>query len=189
MISNSLLVNCHCLFRLRARCIYNAKMKCRSTSEPLPAESITIAWLGKHGGNISLTSSNSGYIWAPTPQLLSWETEKDSEKKPRHLNAFQFVKFLIFPVDGEKTGIPYDFTSIDSFYSHVSKFLSRKTCLSYSSFLFVVDFFMNLVYYLINHSCPHGLPSFSAGNSSIGKQLTHALTRSVVTWPFSCFGK
>lgn len=102
MISDSLLVNRHCLFWLPARCIYSAKMKCRSTSEPLAPESITIVWLGKHGGNISLTSSNSGYIWAPTPQLLSWETEKDLEKKPRHLNAFQFVKFPIFPVDGEK---------------------------------------------------------------------------------------
>jgi len=47
------------------------------------------------------------------------------------------------------------------FYSRVSEFLLRKTCLSYSfSFLFVIDFFfMNSVYYLINDSCPHGLPS------------------------------
>lgn len=45
------------------------------------------------------------------------------------------------------------------FYSHVSEFLLRKTCLSYSSFLFVIDFFMNSLYYLINDSCPYGLRS------------------------------
>jgi hypothetical protein len=100
--SDSLWVKRHSLLGLRARCVCNAKMKCRSACEPLLPESIKIAWLGKHGGNVSLASSNSGYIWAPTPQLLSWETAKDSEEKPRHLNAFQFVKFPIFPVDGEK---------------------------------------------------------------------------------------
>jgi hypothetical protein len=161
MSSDFLLVNRHCLFRLRARCICNAKMKCRSTSEPLLPESLKIAWLGKHGGNISLTSSNSGYIWAATPQLLSWETEKDSEKKPRHLNAFQFVKFPIFPVDGERLESLTILLLQIVFYSFVSEFLLRKTCLSYSSsFLFVIGVFLWIRYItFINDFCPHGLPS------------------------------
>lgn len=77
------------------------------------------------------------------------------------------------------------------FYSHVSEFLLRKTCLSYSSsFLFVIEVFLWIRYItLLMILIRMDYRVLSTGNSSIWKQLTHSLTISVVTWPFKCFGK
>jgi hypothetical protein len=115
MVSDSLLVKCHCLFLLRTKCICNAKMKCTSTSETLTPGNIRVTWLGKRGGTISLGSSNSGYKWDLAPQLLSWDMERVREET-KTSKCISICKVPDLSCRWEKkTKIPYDFTSRDSF--------------------------------------------------------------------------
>lgn len=118
VISSSLVVKCHCLFLLLAMYdIWLAKTKYSSATTREHKNRPT--WR-EHFSRIL----DSGYIWDPTPQLLSWERWGG----PRHLNAFQFVKFPIFAVDGRKRLETFTILLLGQFfYSFVREFLLRKT--------------------------------------------------------------